>query len=456
MFIRQPLSIGNLLLDTSNYRIGKQENQKAARDAIIAEQGKKLITLAKDIIENGLNPFDLPLVIDADDGHSNFIVIEGNRRLTAIILMLKPDLAEGTVLHTPFKKLNKDHADSIPKVFDCMIAPNKKSGLVWINRKHQSGLEGAGTEPWTAMAKARADQEQGILRPDLDAVNFVLANSALDPTLRATLTGSDFNITSLKRLIETKGVQQAAGFAIQNGKLVSDQDKDRMQGIMTDVAKIIATGKKDNGEKFTERNIDSIEKREEFIEEVLEKHPKKKKAAEAWEISGTPVGAKKKALTVKPKSTPSTDDQQNLIPRRFKLELPSGKVNDVFIELKELDVTKKRHAVSVLFRVFVEFSLDDYIKKHGITLPLDKNGHVKDSLPVRLEHVKAHVKANKLLNEKELKPINVALADKASLISPDTLNAYVHSLWMNPDPLALKVSWGSLQLFLERLWTSKK
>src|SRR5688572_30824232 len=151
MYIRQPISLGNLLLDLSNYRIGRQTSQKAARDAIIAEQDKKLVVLAKDIVENGLNPFDLPLVIDADDGQSNFIVIEGNRRLVAITLMLKPELADGTSLHTAFKKLNKDHADSIPRVLDCMIAPTKKAGLVWINRKHQSGLEGAGTEPWTAI-----------------------------------------------------------------------------------------------------------------------------------------------------------------------------------------------------------------------------------------------------------------------------------------------------------------
>jgi hypothetical protein len=62
-FIRQAVSVGNLLLDVSNYRIVKQESQKAARDAIIAEQGKKLVNLAEDIIEFGLNPFDLPMLI---------------------------------------------------------------------------------------------------------------------------------------------------------------------------------------------------------------------------------------------------------------------------------------------------------------------------------------------------------------------------------------------------------
>lgn len=56
------ISIGNLLLDTNNYRIEKQVNQKSARDAIIAEQGIKLIALAKDIIEYGLNPSEFLIV----------------------------------------------------------------------------------------------------------------------------------------------------------------------------------------------------------------------------------------------------------------------------------------------------------------------------------------------------------------------------------------------------------
>ena len=454
MFIRQPISIGNLLLDLSNYRIVKQKSQKDARDAIITEQGRKLVNLAKDIIENGLNPFDLPLVVDAEDGNSSYIVIEGNRRLTAINLVLKPEQAEGTAVFASFKKLNREHADAIPKVIECMIAPSKKAGLIWINRKHQSGMEGAGTEPWTAMAKARADEEQGVPRADLDAVNFVLTNENLEPEIRTVLIGSNFNLTSLKRLVETKEVQSAAGFSMQAGRLVTDQDENRMRGFFTDIVKAIATGKH-NGEKFTERNIDSQEKRLEFAEHYLAKHPKAKKAASSWQIAGVPQQSKKKTTTPSKKGTPSTDDQVNLIPRKFRLELPAGKINDIFIELKELDATKRRHAVSVLVRVFFEFTLENYLQKHSITLPVDKNGNPKDSFINKLIVVKDHAVASKLMTKKELIPINTACHDADSFLAPSTLNAYVHSQWMNPDPTRLKLTWASFQLFIERLWTSK-
>lgn len=221
MDITQGISVGNLLLDTGNYRIVKQTSQKGARDAIIAEQGKKLVKLAEDIVEHGLNPFDLPMVIDAEDGNQNYIVVEGNRRLTAINLLLDPELARGTPVYKAFNNLNNKHADAIPKVLNCVISPNKSSALVWINRKHANGLEGAGTESWTSMAKARADAEQGISRPDLDVVNFVLANPAIDQELKDYLEGARFSLTTLDRLITTKELQKAAGLSLNNGKLVS-------------------------------------------------------------------------------------------------------------------------------------------------------------------------------------------------------------------------------------------
>ena len=454
MHIRQPISIGNLILDITNYRIISQDSQKDAREAIIAEQGKKLVRLATDIIEVGLSPIDLTLVIDANDGNQNYIVIEGNRRITAINLLLKPAIAAGTPIHAAFKKLNKNFADSIPKVLECVIVPNRKAGLVWINRKHESGLEGAGTEPWQSIAKARADVDQGKLRPDLDAVNFVLSNAELNPAVRKVLEGSQFNITTLRRVIETKGVQQIAGYSLQDGKLVSDHTKDRIQGILTEVVTVIATGKKPDGQPFTVRDIDKEEDRKDFVHQIADKHPTKKKVAAPWTISGVPVKVLLKAKS-KTKTTPSTEEQPNLIPRSFKLELPAGKINDVFVELKQLDVMKNRHAVSVLFRVFFEFTLDAYIKEHGIQLPKDGNGHVINRLPVRLDHEKKHVKNTKLLNEKEMKPIDVATAHEHSILSPETLNAYVHSPWMNPDPMKLKLSWAECQLFIERLWTSK-
>lgn len=458
MYIKQGISIGNLLLDLKNYRHGEQASQKRARDAIIEEQGKKLVRLAQDVVEHGLNPFDLPMVVDAEDGNQNYIVVEGNRRLTAINLMLDPELANGTALYKAFVKLNKNHADAIPKVLDCVIAPNKAAARTWIDRKHANGLEGAGTEHWSAMAKARADVDAGEDRADLDVVNFVLSNPSIDDKLRIHLEGGNFNLTTLQRLVTTSELQEAAGFALRDGKLVATTDKDWLQKVLIDLVTTIWHGKR-GGEKFTERSIDSQEKRETFVNELIADHPGKKKLKQTWTVTGNPKVSITKTKTAKipvTKGTVSTEDQVNLIPKKFRLELPTGKINDIFIELKKLDVTSYRHSVSVLFRIFIELSLDDYITKHSIKLSTDKSGKAIDNLLTRLTAVVEHVKGSGLMTQKELKPVNVAISAPNSPLAPNTLNAYVHSRWMNPDPLELKLAWANIQLFLERLWTSKK
>lgn len=455
MYVRQGIGVGNLLLDTKNYRISKQESQKGARDAIIAEQGKKLLELAKDIVAKGLNPFDLPMVIDANDGLQNYIVVEGNRRLTAIQLMLDPELAKDTTVHAGFVKIHKQNADAIPKVIDCVISPSRADALTWINRKHANGMAGAGTEPWTAMAKARADVEQGIPRPDLDAVNFVLTNPKLDPQLEHQLQGSTFNLTTLNRLISTKELQKTLAISLSGGVLKAAAESKWTQGALTDIVSIIATGKDLTGKKFTERDIDTDQKREAFMATIATKHPGRKAATKAWAVNGSPKAPVKPTAKAKPGKGPATTEQQeNLIPKPFKLALPAGKMTDLFAELKIMNIIKHRHAISVLFRVFFELSLEAYIKKHAITLPMH-NGKPADKLKTKLSYVLTHIKTNKFMSDKELKPIQAAISDPNSLLSPDTLHAYVHSALMNPDPMQLKIMWANAELFIDRLWTAK-
>lgn len=322
-YIRQPISVANLRLDPENFRIVKQDSQKATRDALIQEEGRDLVNLAKDIVKNGLSPIDLQLVVDANDGFGNFVVIEGNRRLAAIQLMLNAELAEGSDLHAAFKRLHRESIDAVPRVMDCVIVPSKKAGRVWIDRKHQSGLEGAGTEQWSAISKARADADAGIPRPELDAVNFVLSAPGIAATLRKHLQGSRFNITTLKRLVDTKELQHAAGFNIHDGKLVCREDQDRVRGILTDAVQVIASGRH-KGEKFIERNIDTPERRQEFVDDIAGKHPKTK-GVQPWVISGKPAKVKPRSAKQNAKSTPSTAEQTTLIRRHSRLSYLQGR-----------------------------------------------------------------------------------------------------------------------------------
>ena len=60
---RLTLSLSNLYLDLQNPRYEEQQSQNEALNTIAGEQKGKLIVLLKDILENGLNPSDIPIVM---------------------------------------------------------------------------------------------------------------------------------------------------------------------------------------------------------------------------------------------------------------------------------------------------------------------------------------------------------------------------------------------------------
>ncbi|MCL5884999.1 MAG: hypothetical protein M1377_06610 [Deltaproteobacteria bacterium] len=444
------LPIANLQLDTSNYRIRKQDSQEAARMAIIEEQGKKLVVLAEDIINFGLSPFDLPMVAPVDGTAGMYFFIEGNRRFTAIRLTQEPELAKGTELYPAFQKLNGKYASSLPTEIFCVEVPDKNTGLIWIQRKHDKGLQGAGTEPWSSIAKDRADADLGKPAPIVDALDFVANNASLDPETIRKIAGPRFPITNLSRILGTKYVRESLGINSVEGKLSSTSSSKWILNVLTDIVTAIATGQY-QGEPFSEKNIDSVEQRQQFIDGLLKKRPRPTRKEKEWVISGgykiLADSTRKPSVPPGPKLTPTTDERDFVIPKKFKMALSDGKINNIFIELKKLDAKKFKNAASVLLRVFLEFSVDHYINKNNVSLL--KN---KETLKDKLKKISEHMISNNVMAYKELKSVRVAISNKDSLISPETLNAYVHNSSFNPDPDQLKRTWDDFKLFIEKIW----
>ncbi|WP_052121861.1 ParB N-terminal domain-containing protein [Gallibacterium anatis] len=84
--MRKTLSITRLYLDSKNPRHIPIENQKEIIAFLI--ENEKIKPLAKDIAEKGLiNPLDL---VGITEENKKKIVLEGNRRICALKLLLNP------------------------------------------------------------------------------------------------------------------------------------------------------------------------------------------------------------------------------------------------------------------------------------------------------------------------------------------------------------------------------
>ena len=453
---RKKIKTQNLMLDLENYRVGYQDGQPQAIRAIIEEQGDKLKVLAWDIIANGLSPIELFMVMPFQNTKRQYVVIEGNRRITAIKLVLNPDLAKGTVLENPFKQMSADHANSIPKEIECYVVPNKKKGLRWIQRRHDRGLKGAGIEDWSSIARDRAAADHGKPTPSKNVREFLFTNAHLSEDLRKKISGSKFNNTNLTRLLGTAHVRKTLGLENDDHTLVSNSKPEWLLRILTDMVVIIASEEFD-GKPFSESFIDKKNQRIEFIEKLAQKYPQPAKQVSPWTINSDQKVLQSKSAqsssTAKDvRTTPSSDIRKTLIPKTCKIKLPDGKCNDIYHELRRLHVDSVPNAVAVLLRVFLEFSVDAYIKGHSIPLPIDKNGNVKDFLVNKLESVKNFMIQNHVMTTKELKCVQMAISNKDSLFSTETLNAYVHNPSFNPKANELKLTWNDFQNFIEKLW----
>ena len=81
------------------------KSQPDAIQAMLRSEGKKTLELAEDILINGLNVAERPMVIRAEDDPTRYVMLEGNRRLTALRILAEPSSAASAVKKPTMNKL---------------------------------------------------------------------------------------------------------------------------------------------------------------------------------------------------------------------------------------------------------------------------------------------------------------------------------------------------------------
>ena len=442
------IRVTDILLDTGNYRTGKQDDQRKAIKALIEEQKGKLVVLAKDIIENGLSPLESVMVYAVPGEKNRYVVIEGNRRIAAMKLALQPDLATDTTWHKAFQKVHKLAPGHIPRKIICKIAPSKEDAYPWIQRRHDTGLKGAGLESWQALATLRARAAQGKSAPEYDALEFVLTHGQLDLDVQERVMGQDFPITNLQRLLSSAYIVEQMDLEKGDPDLTSTASKKWVLAMLRDFVTIISREEYENHKPFAVKDIYSAADQKRFYHKILTKHPKPARSAKRWTVSAnanlTDID-RAKPKRKRPKK--STHERKKLIPANTDVLPPVGRANDILHELRKLHVEDFRNAISVLFRVFIEFSVEEYMNRRAVPGVTSA-----DKLYQKIKAVTKHMEANGIMTKKDLIAANKAGNDPNSMFSTVQLNAYVHNQNFYPSASELKTSWDNLEPFIVKLW----
>ena len=437
------ISLDNLLIDTDNPRLeGSLQDQRAAICAMAVNQGPKLAVLAKDIVENGLNPSDSLIVTRLEESSSYFVVLEGNRRIAALKILEDPGLISGAVedtLVSRFRKLSTQYKGSVREM-QCVIVSERADATHWIELRHTGENDGAGIVRWGGKETARFRQRSGQKEPHLQVLDFLERCGDVSKE-----TCQKVPVTSLKRLLTNPYVRTKLGIDLRSGVVVTrvKDDDDVAKGLKC-VVEDLASGDVRVKDIYTRddriRYIDSLSP--EDLPDTSDL------MSEFRRLESPPTSQDQKQPSGTRRAAPASKKRSTLVPRGFTLFVDQPRINDIYRELKKLGIEEYSNAVSVLFRVFLELSADAYIKREQ--LGTDE----KAALSKKLLDVADALKSQGGLDDQQLKPVRRAAQKDSFLASTiTTMHQYVHNPYFSPAPSDLRATWDSLQAFIETMWS---
>jgi len=433
-----PISLADLLIDAQNPRLPQPNiGQREALQAIARHQGSKLQALAKDIVHYGLNPAELSIVMPLGDQLNRYIVLEGNRRLTALRALENPEFLVDAIsagLLAQIRRLSKRYQNAPIDPVPCLVVKDREEARHWIELRHTGFRGGAGIIPWSSEDAARFKARGGALEVHLQALDFLESRGDLTPEERRKVPA-----TSFKRLIETPAVRAKVAIEVQEGKLKVLADEKHVAKALLYIAHDLASGKKKVKDIYTKQQ------RQDYADKLPSEivvTPTLKSGHGVEVSSGVAYAKPKKPPTAK---SPRTRDK--LIPRDCVLNVTDNRLREIEIELRHLSLEDNSNAVSVLFRVFLELSVDAYAETKRLPAAADP------TLRSKLQQVANDLIAKKKLTSAQAVPVRRACS-KDSFLAPSVtlMHAYIHCQYVFPAPGDLRRHWDSLQPFIVGVW----
>jgi len=415
----------------------------------------------KQLIKSIINDIDLPqlekLVVWKDDENNNF-VIEGNRRLTAYKLLTNKYLTEDKKILDFLQEVKDEIIIDENFLLECIICENKEDALRYVDRKHANGNNEVNWgEPERLNYEFRRGKGNSSNIIKLEVTNIVKSMD-LPEEMKDKILGKGY-VTTFFRAITTTPAKHKYGYKIEDGKLKIENKhfEEELKIIIYTILK-----KEDfAGNTIDSRTLNKTENIETFIQSInldqtkkIEKDIEEKTTTNIFGEKNINIG--KTNINIedpKKKSLPKSTNRKNLIPKNFSLRINEPKINNIFRELRDdllLDdsILAVPNATGVLFRVFLEISLDYYAKKN------QHNFSSTDTIKQKIPWVTKSL-IEKGYDKKIFNNINkVGSAKKENTyLSIENFHEYVHSYTTQPSPNELKLKWDNLQEFFETLWT---
>lgn len=463
MINKQTIPLDQLFIDLLNPRFKQdQQDQLTAINNMAMQQGIKLFTLAKDIVDTGLSPADSILVMPSPET-DHYTVLEGNRRVCALKILQDPQIIKNLVKPSIFEKyllLSCEYAHSPIEEIECVVFDQRQDASHWILQRHTGLAGGKGLDQWNGQEKLRfRERILGISDASIHILQLLEDQGMISEETKTAVFPS-----TLGRIIKTSDVKKKLGLKISGDGQWKNPDEitEESKLVIAEIAKKIASKDITTGKVYSKGdrvavfektynetlNIPSVHLESEKQRENSNKTNEENTSDNSKRNEPEQTNQLDKTNSVTPnRSNPSSLNRNALIPRGFNLKITDTKTNDIFQELKKMPIQDYPNAVAVLFRSFLELSVYHAIETNFPEEELNKFKFVPSC-----KKVYQHFCDNKILNDKELKSLKIAFSNKLDVLAPETLNTYIHSKFVFPSPINLFSAWNNYQTFLQKIW----
>lgn len=453
VYSQQNITVSNLYLWDENARFPDKyynSNENELLSYFLSKPDFKIQQLVDAIIKD----FDLPQLekLVVWENSDKYIVLEGNRRLAAYKLLINPKLASDIALikYLEEQKSKIDISDNY--ILECLVTTDKDEGYRYIDRKHAHGNNEVN---WQDAERAHYSVRRGS-KTQIEFIKIGLTKIVRDldlpEELKDKVLGRKY-VTNFFRLVTSGSAKKEFGFEVDpNGKLTFKDVhfREKLKIIIYNVLK----GEDFNGKPVNSRQLNRKPEIEKYLKSINTGDVSK--VDEAIKIDTTRDIFGDEKITIrgeKPnKVFRKSTDRIYLIPKTCRLSISETKINNVYLELRDnliLDGSKNAvpNAVGVLFRVFLEISIDYFLEKEGVRLP-----NKKTILAGKITKCSEILEKNGIAYNKQLKNIRKVATDQNNILGIQNFHDYVHSYKSQPTSNDLKIKWDNLEEFFQILW----
>jgi hypothetical protein len=425
------LSLESLIVNRANDRHGELENETAAIAWLFHNFESHMRNLAKDIVANG-QVFEPPLVFPNGD---QFVLFDGNRRMTCLKLLEKPRRAPTTDLQEFFADQRAKWKGHFPATIQCQVETDRDRIDDILFRRHTGTQGGVGQSTWDDRMKSNFISRTGMGDSfnAADEIERRLSESGMLPQRKIPRS-------NLNRLVSAEAFRNRIGFTGLRGKFEFTHDEPIVLRALARIADDLANRYVVLGD------IWDVDAKRIYLDR-LEGEGLLPTAANSLALrQEEKVSAKSAVPRPGPIRVARPQTRTTLIPNTIYAIAWAGRIQRhraIWEELQfHLNLQDHANAISVLFRVLVELATENYIEQTSLATIKQQ-----DTLAKRVLKVAEELQAHGKINRKYLELLS-KFPQADHLLSADTLNRYVHSPNFAPSPDHLRALWDWMADYL--------